>query len=415
VRHPSLLTVLFSLTTLTATAATVTELSSPETPCQTVRVCTSIGQSATLLLQDTTLPTIPQVDGITCEVLAVSDDYLAPPSGDSRGPWVVRIIPARPGAYSVPLGDGLTAEVQVAPEVPPADVGFIFWADYAAFGPPEGWPAHLGAMLSLGCNGATVYGHGGTDGADIAAQLDTALDLGLLDSRFPTLLAPSVTIYEDMLALSRDMRSRANKAHGARRVPMATEQPEHRWPELVGLNLERPVASQREQVLALKAIYRRGLPGKSAAMIAPGEIEALRDAIGVLIIRCDEWAPGLLPKGAPNRLWAYNPYAGPGNPGLRRYYAGVWTYVNRPQVNVLGPWYPGSIGNDGTRDGITDYRILRALGKAARKRQGESLKAAEAWAWLQTLTAGPLQADAEASPVDCAAVRAKAIAYLDEL
>lgn len=405
--------ILVTLLWWTQAQAILTELSNPTNSGQTLRICTSVADPVTVLT-DTQPPADLAADGCYVETQ---------PPADGKGPWAVSVTPHTPGARVVALGSGFTVELTVYPATQPADTGLGLYTDYATYGAP--WEPRLFDLLHrYGCNTLTVYGHGGTDGADIARQLDTAIDSGLLDSRFPVLLIPSVSTEEDMLALSLSMRGLADKTHRARTLSsgLANSPPQHRWPELVGCNIDHPTGAQREQVLAVTDAYRRGMAIKSAAHIAAGEVDGLRDALSVAIIDAAE-LDGATREQLDKRVrpWAYTTQLKPGDAALGRYYAGIWSFVVRPQVALvwsaaqlvaMGPDGPSATpALIGLRDGSTDYRALRQLERLARRSKGSA--ATEAAAWLAGLAAGPLVADED--PPDCGAIRATALGYIERL
>jgi hypothetical protein len=293
----------------------------------------------------------------------------------------------------------LTVPALAANELPASDVGFGFVVDYATYG--DQWPA---AMAALGCNTLTIYGHRGTDGTDVAWQVDTALDAGLIDTRFPVLFVPSVTHEEDLLALSRSMRSVGDQTHQPHRRPLTTDHPEHRWPELVGCNVLMPTAADRDRVKALTDLYRRGAAIKSGSLVSLAAAEELTDLLNVVILPCGEWdavrVKALGKRGC--RVWAWGEFSE--DAAEQRRATGLWTYVNRPDVILFTGWVPGS--DAGFRDGVMDYRVLRALDRTAKKAI-DTAEGAEAWAWLKGLT--------DATAGDCATVRAKAEGYLQKL
>jgi hypothetical protein len=296
----------------------------------------------------------------------------------------------------------LTVPALAANELPASDVGFGFVVDYATYG--DQWPA---AMAALGCNTLTIYGHRGTDGTDVAWQVDTALDAGLIDTRFPVLFVPSVTHEEDLLALSRSMRSVGDQTHQPHRRPLTTDQPEHRWPELVGCNVLIPTAADRNSVKALADLYRRGAAIKSGAFVGLAAAEELTDLLNVMILPCAEWdadrAKALRKHSC--RPWAWAEFE-TDDATEQRLSTGLWVFVNRPDVILFAGWQPGSEGEAGFREGVADYRTLRALERKAKKAI-DTCAGAEAWAWLRGLTVD--------GAGDCATVRAKAEWYLQKL
>lgn len=293
----------------------------------------------------------------------------------------------------------------LAAELPAPDVGFGFVVDYAQFG--DQWPAQAAAMVALGCNTMTVYGHRGVDGTDVAWQIDMALDAGLIDTRFPVLFAPNVTHEEDMEALTQSMRSVGDQTHQPHRRPLTTDQPEHRWPELVGCNVLMPTEADRDRVKALTDLYRRGSAIKSGAFVSLAAAEPLKDLLNVPIISAEELDVATI-KGLRSwdrRPWAWAKFEADDAEAQRRA-TGLWMFLNRPDVILFAGWEPGSQGEAGFRDGVMDYRVLRALDRKAKKAI-DTAAGAEAWAWLKGLT--------DATAGDCATVRAKADGYLQKL
>lgn len=284
----------------------------------------------------------------------------------------------------------------------PPDIGFGVIDDYATHG--ESWPQAMAAMVALGCNTMTIYGHGGTDGTDIARQVDAGLDAGLIDTRFPALWLPSVTHEEDLLALSLSMRSVGDQSHTPHRLPVTSQTPAHHWPELVGCNMLMPTTADRDRVKALADAYRRGAALKSGAFVSLSVAGDLRDLLDVAILPAAEWDADGVKASRVHRAWAWAQMVD--EPEQQRRATGLWAYVNRPDVLLFAGWMPGCPGEAGLGDGICDYRVLRALDKAA-KRKINSATGAEAWAWLRGLTMDV--------PGDCATIRAKAEEYLQKL
>lgn len=416
------LTMLPLLLLVHCSAQTVTELSNPSNSGQTLRLSLWAGTSVVLMVEGRAPEPVAPPD---CNVEPL--DAIAPHPADGTGPWLLRLTPQSPGAQTVTLEAGLTVELAVYPRpsehelILASDVGLGCYTDWATYG-AQWEPQVFDLLRRFGCNTLTVYGHGGADGSDVARQLDAALDLGLIDTRFPVLLVPSVSREDDLLALSLDMRAKGNKAHGTRRLPIADEYPKHRWPALVACGLDHPTKSNREQALWVAEANRRGLGLKTASTIAPGEFDALRDALGVAIIDCQE-----LDRDTCQTIrkcadcWAYSGSLQPEDAALARYYAGVWAFAIRPQVALvwssaqlltIGPNGPQATpALEGLREGRLDYQALRNLERLARTTHGAD--AEQAVLWLQSLCAGPWSADVD--PPDCGEIRATTLAYTAKL
>lgn len=401
---------------------TLTELSNPSNSGQTLRLCTAVGDPVTVLT-DARPPDDIAAAGCTIELRSVTlrdglPDALPAPTADGKGPWAVQITPQAPGACVVSLGSGLTVELTVYPVTTRADIGLGLYTDYATYG-ANAERAVLDLLRQYGCNTLTVYGHNGTDGTDIARQIDAAIDTGLLDTRFPVLFVPDVATAEDMLALSLDMRSKADKGHGSHRLAsmLGSTPPKHCWPELVGCNLDHPTVAQRQQVLAITDMYRVGGAMTSAAHISPAQVDKLSDALSVCIVDAAE----LTAPGKRQRVWSYTTRLKPSDADLARYYAGAWSYSVRPQVALawsaaelvaIGPNGPmPTAALVGLRDGAADYKALRDLQRLCR--QSKSPEATEAAAWLAGLPSGPF--DVGADPPDCGALREQALQYITTL
>ncbi len=391
--------------------------------------------------------------------------YLAPPrwfpqDDPNDSVWALRLTCNEPGVHFVrvvPFKEGqelksIWLTLRVTGQVPPSDCGFGFYVDPARCSYPHNERLYFEHMRVMGCNTLTIDGRAGeSDDAqalDIARRIDLAIEVGLLDARFPVVVLPSRDGADRPGQVLLEAKKRG--VHGAS------------WPELIRYRMDEPKArpdsaesvrqfSQKFHDLGLRTGTALGAP---AAFLCG-------DALDVWIIHMDTVSDEIRDKcrrdGA--EWWTYNGYLHDTNAPLHRYYAGVWTWKVRPRVNLMwaymhdaaskvlpdGRWQAksdfdhaigapdgpiGSVALEGFRDGAVDYRILRHLEKLVEQSPAHE-KAPVVAAWLQQLhdqvrpMFWPLEiqntgrfkdrgiTDTLEPPVDCVEVRKQALTFIE--
>ncbi len=340
--------------------------------------------------------------------------------------WAVRMRCEKPGVQQldvVPLVGGKRQEairltLHVTAPVPPSDCGFGFYTDYGRYGYPEPkyQRMYFEHMRDNGCNTFTAYAGGGggygrrntpikdlDDAAHtVARQVDSAYEAGLLDKRFAVLVlaGPAGKVI---------IRARQVGKHSKD------------WPELIQYGSDEPPPtlaagkSARALTREMHEIGRQeGIPMRTATAIGSGACFLFGDELDVWVVansvieplraRCERDG---------NEWWMYNCRIQGTNPSLHRYWTGVWTWKNRPRVNLVwgythdaeskvlpdGTWNAkyllehalptpegpmSTAGLEGFRDGTVDYRILRHLERLVEENP-ENENAPAIAAWLQDL------------------------------
>ena len=319
-----------------------------------------------------------------------SDSFAVRMRAEAEGEHIVR-IECNPNVVTVTL--------HVGPSVPPADCGYGFYTDYLRYGYPEHERQYFEHMRDYGANTFTPYGWQALDGGDIARQIDTALAVGLLDPQFPLFVLPDCA-GSDFTALIEDARAKAKHSD--------------EWPELIAYNRDEPGEAQREEVAELARNYhdggyRTGTAISGQAALAFGEI------LDICCIHMDGVTRAVREKLQRDNVefWTYNCTLRGTNAPLHRYSTGVWTWKVRPKVKLTwsymnnkdskiredGTWNAlqvcehaldtpdgpiSTVGLEGGREGIVDYRVLRELERQIAARPDHE-RAAQAAEWLQDL------------------------------
>lgn len=325
--------------------------------------------------------------------------YLPPPDRHPQtGWWAVRLrAPAEPGEYRVtvacrqiglmnwPDAGRLEAVLRVHPAAPESDVGFGFYTDWRRYAYPEHERLYLRDMAAHGANTFTPYG----DAARVAEQVNAAIEEGLLDTRFP------------VFAMTSPQEARA-----------AQTLAEYPWPELVVYTYDEPPPEAYHAVAAGVATARgHGL--RAGTSIKAAGAWTLGHLLDVAALLMDSFTPALVNRLRGSELWAYNCRIRGTNAPLHRYYTGAWTWAVRPRVNLVwayahqadsrvnenGTWQPcywyehalggpegpiATVGLEGFREGVVDYRVLRALEERLRRTPAHA-DTPQAAAWLRDL------------------------------
>jgi len=451
--------------------AWVAELSQVDpAPSDSVEIWVPAGEYTTVGVYNTEAVEVIAPPSVTCDVWGIWFEqrtvfeerpeeqdatiayYLPPakywPTPDS---FVVRMWAEAEGEHTVSIKcntNTVTVTLHVAPSVPPADCGFGFYCNYQLFGYPEHWRQCFRHMREYGANTFTCYSLTGLDGRDVARQMDYAAEIGMADPQFPLFVLPDCGA-SNFGKLIEDARSKAKYAD--------------RWPELIGYNADEPSPSNFEQVASVAREYhecgfRTGTAISGAATLAFGEL------LDICCVHMDGITRPVLDKLRREdvEFWTYNCTLRGTNAPLHRYYTGVWTWKVRPMVNLSwgymhdgnskiredGTWNAlrvcehalgtpdgpmSTVGLEGWREGIVDYRLLRELERQIVAHPSHE-QAADAGEWLQDLSdrvdtrfwpggRGPGYAqyywdvpDTAVPPIaDFNAMRKQALEYLDQL
>jgi hypothetical protein len=276
------------------------------------------------------------------------------------GSWVVELQPETAGHYAVPIAcntNTVTVDLTVI-DLPPSEIGYGLYTDSARYPDPLREPEYDADMAAHGCNTLTPYarelpaefGVDNTSSAVLLAwHIDTAIDAGLVDLRFPLLC---LSIGPDQLGLARQYAR-------------------HEWPELVGYNNDEPAPSARQAVEECSAQwhaagFRTGTAiTLESALAAGGSLDiwvllmetVSREAIAVCVDQGKE-------------QWLYNCVLRGSNAALERYYAGVYAWAVKPRV-CLSWAYTHDPESRIRRDGT--WNLTRYYGKAAAERDGAPL------------------------------------------
>ncbi len=302
-----------------------------------------------------------------------SRKWLAPHK--SHPAWAVRLYCDRPGNHVVPIkcrNNTVTATLRVTPAVPPSDCGFGFYINYQAYSYGQHEPLYHKHMRDYGCNTFTAYDWT-KDGSDLVRQMQSAAAAGLLDKRFPVLVLPGSPPGTVIPAA-------INSGRGS-----------DDWPELIRYNHDEPSREKEASVRAFsKAVHDAEL--RTATAISASSAFLLGDCLDIWIVHMDSVNDKVreLCRRLDAEWWSYNCSLRGTNAPLHRYYTGVWTWKTRPRVNLLWAYQHGghssvmsdgswnalrvhehalgapdgpmsTVGLEGVRDGITDYRVLRQL------------------------------------------------------
>ena len=314
-----------------------------------------------------------------------------PPGQETGGPYVLQIHAKAVGDYEVSVecdeGKILTVDLHVVPPIPEPDMGFGYY-----FVPPHHqYPEHLRSqfehMRDLGCNTFTIY-HGFPDpeassSENIAAQLDLALDVGLIDGSIPIFV----------------MHCNPPDIDGAYQYGKRVED----WPELLGYGKDEPGNTEQGEAEARGMVRMfNGAGYRSGSAINANSIYRFGDGLDIWICIMSDFSDTLKREALrqDKELWAYSCTTRGTNAPLNRYFSGWWCFKNRPKVLMQwcymdrmliwdrtvpscvhedGSWTPcgyyeynigapdgpiSSVGSDARRDGIVDYMVLRELERA---------------------------------------------------
>ena len=366
-----------------------------------ITVHTTPGQHATVGIYDTDAIAPEDVPGIKATIrvqwfehrtvfsgmaeerMAAIPYYLPEPKDlPPTGSWALELEPERVGVYTVPVAcntNTVTVTV-VCMDLPESGIGYGFYSDYALFPDPLRGRDYYRDMAAHGMNTLTPYSRElpqeyGVDNKDHAALLswhiDTAIDVGLCDPRFP------------LLCLSCSPQDITNSRATKRNA---------QWPELVAANKDEPLLEHGEIVKGFAdAAHAEGLLS-GTAIVGPTAKE-IGGPLDVWILSMEtttqETMKDCADKG--KQRWVYNCTLRGSNAALHRYWTGVytwaigprvcltWNYMHDPsnRINPDGSWnllrvYDTAtcdaqgkpiptVALEGMADGIVDSRLLQAL------------------------------------------------------
>jgi len=306
--------------------------------------------------------------------------------------------------------------VEVLPvKIPRADIAYgMYFRPFARYlkRPEYRTPAMMDAyyrdMIAHDHTSATIYVYGGSfhdaqgnvvlDGKPDAGVIDRMKELGLIHPDVPIMLLGGI-----------GLKGEAAKAYAPKLAAAARERG---WPELLSYAPDEPSYEGERGETCIKGF---------------NELQALRPALRLVTAineksaryfakQLDVWVVhngGISPDLAKlcdetgAEMWSYDCQHRGTNPTFNRFYAGLYTWALRLKGNFLwcytenyswegdrfavfnyvlpnggGPVM--SVGWEARREGIEDYRTLRALEKRVAEKAGDPA-AAEAEAWLDDL------------------------------
>ena len=297
-----------------------------------------------------------------------------------------------PGKRLVALqSGGLSVEVEVLPfQLPRAGIAFGMYWDCGRY-PQEylerDWTRILEDMRDHGQTSVTAYGRDAAgepvflaDGAfnpdprnRLARHIQIGLDVGLLSSDIPVMMLSTDVDAKQAVSL---------KAHAAK----------HGWPEIFLYSHDEPPRdAEAELGMAKSHAEFNALGFRDITAIAPESAWVMGEHLDVWVVHLDvtsalvEYARRL---GA--EVWTYNCMQRGTNPRFHRHYAGLYTWARKLKGNFLwayvhtaesqvkpdGTWAPNitfeyvlptpegpipTVGWEGRRDGIVDYRVMTLL------------------------------------------------------
>jgi len=323
--------------------------------------------------------------GMKCDELSsLGAIRIRAPKGTEAGKRVVKL-----------KSGGLSVEVEVLPfELPRADIAFGMYWDCHRY-PREyldrDWTRILEDMRDHGQTSVTAWNRGAAgkpiflaDGSfnpdptnRLARYIQVGLDVGLLSSDIPVMLL-SMGFDKDPEVAARQVAGL--KAHAT----------EHGWPEILLYSRDEPPISAEAEVAKLHA-YHKGLGFRDITAISPEPAWVMGEHLDVWVVHIR--ATSALMEYARRcgaEVWTYNCRQRGTNPRFHRYYAGLYTWAMKLKGNYLwayvhtseslvkpdGTWAPHvtfehvlptpegpipSVGWEGRRDGIVDYRVMRLL------------------------------------------------------
>lgn len=292
---------------------------------------------------------------------AVVPYYLPEPMDCSpTGSWVVELTPFSVGTYTVPIAcntNTVTVELTVI-DLPPSDIGYGFYTDHHRQPDLTQEPAYDRDMAAHGMTTLTPYarelthvsGIDNTDSAQLLAwHIDTAIDAGLCDARFP------------LLCLST----------GPENLPRAKDFARHPWPELIGYNYDEP-SEERGPAVAECADRCHAVGMRTGTAIDGRIAQASGGPLDIWVLHMDSMSAEAIAacEAGGKERWLYNCALRGSNAALHRYWTGLYTWAQAPRVCLTWTYThdPTSrIMPDGT------WNLLRVYDTATCDRNGKPL------------------------------------------
>jgi hypothetical protein len=333
--------------------------------------------------------------------------FYLPPKSLCQMPdsYAVRLLAKTVGDWSIPIkcnSNSVSVRLHVVPQVGPSDCAFGMYYDYDRF--PLAYRGdkyermYLSQMAEYGMNSPTFYGWTRPLGKDVAEQLDKAVEENVLSKHIPVMILPCGSGQEIVDNL---------KLYGKHR---------DQWPEILGYNCDEPsLVSAPDVAKTTKSWNDAGM--RSATAISSGSVMGFGDALDVWVVH----NPGMnktiqnLAQRQKKELWMYNCQMRGTNAPWHRYYTGIYTFAAGVKGNMIwaythdknscvkpdGTWNAlrvcehvlptkdgpmTTVGLEGYRDGVIDYRVLSQLKReilACYGKPENATLADEAAVWLQ--------------------------------
>lgn len=267
------------------------------------------------------------------------------------GAWVVELKPQAAGTYTVPVvcnTNTVTVHLRVI-DLPQSDIGYGFYTDHHRFPDITREPEYDADMAAHGMNTFTPYAReiphvmDNSDYARILAwHIDTAIEQGLCDVRFPLLC---LAIEPDKLASAKAFAR-------------------NEWPELIGYNYDEPAVEKGAEVAEYAAKWH-AVGARTGTAIEWHIAQQIGDPLDILVIHMDGMTAEALQTDKDR--WLYNCSLRGSNAPLHRYWTGVYTWAVKPRVALTWTYchdHNSRIQPDGT------WNLLRVYDTASCDRNG---------------------------------------------
>ena len=312
--------------------------------------------------------------------------YLPEPSDCApTGSWVIELRPDAVGRYTVPIEcntNTVTVDLAVI-DLPPGEIGYGFYTDHHRFPDLAREPDYDRDMAAHGMTTFTPYARevphiptvDSRDSAQtLAWHIDTAIETGLCDARFP------------LLCLAIEPKD----------IQRAKTLARHPWPELIGYNYDEPGLEKGAEVASYAEAWH-AVGARTGTAIDGNHARVIGAPLDVWVVHCDSMSDetDAAATAAGKERWVYNCALRGSNAALHRYWAGVytwsqaprvcltWTYTHDPQSRIKpdGTWdlrrvYDTAtcgrngepvptVALEGMQEGIIDSRLLQELERRA--------------------------------------------------
>jgi hypothetical protein len=296
--------------------------------------------------------------GLAGEREAAVPYYLPSPAECApTGFWVVELSPNAVGTYTVPIvcnTNTVTVELTCI-NLPPSDIGYGFYTDHHRFPDLARESEYDADMAAHGMTTFTPYAREllnipTVDNKDYAQTLawhiDTAIDAGLVDQRWP------------LLCLAIEPKD----------IQRAREFARHEWPELVGYNYDEPAREKGAEV-AEYAQRWHAVGARTGTAIDGAIAQDIGGPLDIWVLHMDSMSQAAVTACADQgkTRWLYNCSLRGSNAALHRYWTGVYTWAQAPEVCLTWTYThdPKSrINPDGT------WNLLRVYDTATCDRNG---------------------------------------------